>query len=257
MKRSIKSLIGYTMGATDGEIGKVKEFYFDDQSWTIRYLIVETGSWLNGRKVLISPQALLTPDWENKVFPINLTKEKIKNSPFVDSEQPVSRQHEIEMYEYYPWTSYWGGGIWGGGMGVSGMMTQVHEPLIETVRSENSTDTKDADGDPHLRSTHKVTGYSIRAIDGKIGDVEDFIIDDSSWKVAYFVADTGHWFPGKKVLISPKLIKKIEWDTSEVILKVTEEGVKDSPEYEPGIAISDSYVANLKKYYGGIAENIY
>jgi uncharacterized protein YrrD len=257
MKRSIKSLIGYTMGATDGEIGKVKEFYFDDQSWTIRYLIVETGSWLNGRKVLISPQALLTPDWENKVFPINLTKEKIKNSPFVDSEQPVSRQHEIEMYEYYPWTSYWGGGIWGGGMGVSGMMTQVQEPLVETVRSENSTDTKDADGDPHLRSTHKVTGYSIHAIDGKIGDVEDFIIDYSSWKVAYLVADTGHWFPGKKVLISPKLIKKIEWDTSEVILKVTEEAVKDSPEYEPSVAISDSYVSNLKKYYGGIAENIY
>src|SRR5665213_201202 len=172
MKRSIKSLVGYTMGATDGEIGKVKEFYFDDQSWTIRYLIIQTGNWLNGRKVLISPQALLAPDWKNEVFPINLTKEKIKNSPFVDTEKPVSRQHEIEMYEYYPWTNYWGGGIWAGGMGASGMMTQGSEPLIDAVRRANSTHTKDDNVDPHLRSTHKVRGYSIHAMDGKIGDVE-------------------------------------------------------------------------------------
>ena len=252
MKRSIKSLIGYAMRATDGEIGKVKEFYFDDQSWTIRYLIVETGNWLNSRKVLISPQALLTPDWENEVFPINLTKEKIKNSPNIDTEQPVSRQHEIEMYKYFPWTSYWGGG-----MGVSGMMMPVHEPLVEAVRKENSTDTKDADGDSHLRSTHKVTGYSIHAIDGKIGDVEDFIVDDTSWILDFLVVDTGHWFPGKKVLISPKLVKKIEWDTSEVIINVTEEDVKNSPEYEPGKAISESYEANLQNYYGKLTDTVF
>ncbi len=257
MKRNIKSLIGYTLGATDGEIGKVKEFYFDDESWTIRYLIVETGNWLNGRKVLISPQALLSPDWKNKVFPVNVTKEKIKNSPNIDTEQPVSRQHEIEMYEYYPWTSYWGGGIWGGGMGVTGMMTQTQEPLTEAIRKENSTDTKDADGDPHLRSTHKVTGYSIHANDGKIGDVEDFIIDDSSWKIDFLVIDTGHWFPGKKVVISPKLIEKIAWDTSEVIINVSEADVKASPEYEPGEAISESYEANLQNYYGNLVDDVY
>ena len=254
MKRSIKSLVGYTMGATDGEIGKVKEFYFDDQSWTIRYLIVETGNWLNGRKVLISPQALLAPDWKNEVFPVNLTKEKIKNSPNIDTEQPVSRQREIEMYEYYPWTSYWGGGLWGGGMGLSGVMIQDHHHSGE-IRRENST--KDSDEDSHLRSTHNVTGYNIHAIDGKIGDVEDFIIDDTSWKVAYLVVDTGHWFPGKKVIISPKLIKNIEWDTSEIMVHVTQEDIKNSPEYQPDEAISESYEANLQNYYGNFVEDAY
>ncbi|MEO8764286.1 MAG: PRC-barrel domain-containing protein [Ginsengibacter sp.] len=257
MKRGINSLIGYAIGATDGEIGKVKEFYFDDLTWTVRYVIVETGNWLNSRKVLISPQALLTPDWKNEVFPVNLTKEKIKNSPNIDTEQPVSRQHEIEMYEYYPWTSYWGAGIWGGGMGVSGMMTQVHEPLAEAVRKENREDNKDADGDPHLRSTHKVTGYTIHAIDGKIGDVEDFIVDDNSWKLDYLVVDTGHLFPGKKVLISPKLVREIEWDISEVKINVSEAEVKNSPEYEPGEAISESYLANLQNYYGKFVQDIY
>src|ERR1039457_4606654 len=101
-------------------------------------------------------------------------------------------------------------------MGVSGMMTQVQEPLVETVRSENSTDTKDSDGDPHLRSTHKVTGYSIKAIDGKIGDIEDFIIDDKTWKIDFIEVDTGHWFPGKKTLVLPKLIQEIDWINSSV-----------------------------------------
>lgn len=114
MKRNIKSLIGFTIGATDGEIGKVTEFYFDDETWTIRYLIVETGSWLFGRKVLISPIALLTPDWENKIFPINLTKEQIKNSPDIDTERPVSRQQELDMYAHYPWGTYWGSGFYAG-----------------------------------------------------------------------------------------------------------------------------------------------
>ena len=257
MKRSINSLIGYAIGATDGEIGKVKEFYFDDLTWTVRYVIVETGNWLNGRKVLISPQALLAPDWKNEVFPINLTKEKIKNSPNIDTEQPVSRQHEIEMYEYYPWTSYWGSGIWSGGMGITGLMPQVHQPLAGTMRGESSRDNKDADSDPHLRSTHKVTGYTIQATDGKIGDVEDFIVDDTSWKLDYLVVDTGHWFPGKKVLISPKLIKEIDWDTSEVIIKVSEPDVKNSPEYKPGEAISESYTANLQNHYGNFVDDIY
>ena len=250
MKRSINSLIGYTIGATDGEIGKVKEFYFDDLTWTVRYIIVETGNWLDGRKVLLSPQALLTPDWKNKVFPVNLTKEKIKNSPDIDTEKPVSRQHEIEMYHYYPWASYWMGGMWGGGMGIAEMMTQPQPPFAGEVKTENSTDTKEADGDSHLRSTHKVNGYTIHAIDGKIGDVEDFIVDDSSWKLDYLVVDTGHWFPGKKVLISPKLVKGIKWDSSEVNIKVSEADVKNSPEYEPGEAISESYSANLQNYYG-------
>lgn len=227
MKRNIKSLIGFSMGATNGEIGKVKEFYFDDLTWTVRYVIVETGNWLNGRKVLIAPEALLTPDWKNEVFPVNLTKEKIKNSPNIDTEQPVSRQHEIEMYEYYPWTSYWGGGIWGGGMGVSGMMTQVREPLVEAVRRENSTDTKDADGDPHLRST-AIEGYHIHTTDDEIGHVSDFIIDDNTWQILYFVIDAHNWFGGKKVLIPVGDINGVKWENSKVIVNITTDAVKNS-----------------------------
>jgi uncharacterized protein YrrD len=250
MKRSVKSLIGFAMGAIDGDIGKVKEFYFDDKDWTIRYIIVETGNWLLGRKVLIAPQALLSPDWEGKVFPINLTKEQIKNSPDIDTDQPVSRKQELELYAHYPWSGYWTGGIWDGGMGTAGMMTLPVLPF-EPAIDENDNVAHKETGNPHLRSTHNITGYDIKALDGEMGDAEDFIVDDSNWKLSFMVVDTGNWLPGKKVLISPKWIKDIRWDTSEIIVNASVEQVKNSPEYNADKKISDEDELHLQNYYGG------
>ncbi len=249
MKPNIKSLVGFTMGATDGEVGKVKEFYFDDHTWTIRYLIVETGSWLNHRKVLIAPEALLKPDWEHHIFPVNLTKEQIKNSPEIDTDKSVSRQHEIEIYKYYPWTSYWGAAYWGSGYYDAVLPASMYD---EIQKDNNKNTDKDSIGDSHLRSTHKVKGYTIHAIDGEIGEVEDFIIDDSTWKLDFLVVDTGHWFPGKKVLISPNLIKEIDWDTSTVVVKATELEVKNSPEYTYGQVVNEIYKKDMDNYYAGL-----
>ncbi len=250
MRHNVNRLIGYTIAATDGEIGKVKDFYFDDKTWTIRYLIVETGNWLSDRKVLISPEAVLNPDYAAEAFPVNLTKEQIKNSPDIDTEKPVSRQHEMKLYEYYPWTTYWGGGLWAGGIGTTGMVMPRPVSIEQAVQKEDEMVGKETDADPHLRSTDKVTGYSIKATDGEIGDVEDFIIDDSSWKILFMIVDTGKWFPDKKVLISPKWIKEIKWKTSSVIVNATVDSVKNSPEYDAGQPISESHEANLQNYYG-------
>lgn len=243
MKRNVKSLIDFTMGATDGEIGKIKEFYFDDETWTIRYLIVETGNWFFGRKVLISPQALLTPEWGKEVFPVNLTLEQIITSPNLDTEKAVTRQHEIEYDKIHPWNSHWVGGFYGGAVPLSlskDLLNDTDKPAAE----------KAADN-PHLRSTAKVTGYKIKALDGEIGDVEDFIFDDSTWKVEFIVVDTGKWLPGKKVLISPKWIKEIFWETSSVIVHALVEQVKGSPEYDPSLPVSEIYEASLKSHYPG------
>jgi hypothetical protein len=250
MKRSVKSIIGFAMGAIDGDIGKVKEFFFDDQDWRVRYIVVETGSWLFGRKVLIAPQALLTPDWENKVFPVNLSKDQIKNSPNIDTEKPVSRQQELELYAHYPsWSGSWTGGIWAGGVGTTGMMTSSALPFEQAIHERNNIPGEEP-GNPHLRSTDKLKGYTIKASDGDIGDAEDFIIDDINWKLSYMIVDTGNWLPGKKVLISPKWIKEMKWDTSEVIVKASVEQVKNSPEYHADKEITDSQELHLENYYG-------
>lgn len=259
MKRSAKSLTGFTMGATDGDIGKVKEFYFDDETWTVRYLVVETGNWLSGRKVLISPQALKTPNWDDEVFPVELTKDQVKHSPEIDTDKPVSRQHENLLYEHYAWNNYWGGGLWGGGIGTAGMIMPTPVPLEEELeknkdayagKDEAPKKTETPEGDPHLRSTDNIKGYAIKATDGDIGDVEDFIIDDESWKIDFIVVDTGNWFPGKKVLLSPDLIKDIDWQTETVSVKTNTDTVKHSPEYDADEPIDEAYAKQLGQHYG-------
>lgn len=250
MKRRLESLHAFTIGGTDGEIGKVKEFYFDDKSWTIRYIIVETGNWLSGRKVLLSPQSILSTDWEENVFKVDLTMEQIKNSPNIDTDKPVSRQHEKELYGYYPLGGYY----WGGGMGMDmGMGMGMSYPIgmDQTIQEEkDGADDDTSEVDPHLRSTDKVTGYILKATDGEIGDVEDFIINASNWQIDFMLVDTGNWFPGKKVLIAPNMIKEINWEKETVMVNATEDIVKNSPEYQPSEELSESYEANLQNYYG-------
>lgn len=247
MQRNAKSLIGFTMGATDGELGKVEGFYFDDETWTVRYLVVKTGGWLSGRKVLISPTALEGADWENETFPINLTKEQIKNSPDIDTEKPVSRQQEVELYSHYAWPYYGGTGAgFYGGMGMMGMASSripFEDRIAEQEFEKNP-------GDPHLRSTSEVKGYNIHATDGEIGEVEDFIIDDETWNVRLLVVDTGNWFPGKKVLISPKWITDVKWENSAVYVDIPVDAVKNSPEYDPSQPVHETYENNLYNYYG-------
>lgn len=248
MRQNVKRLLGHTIGATDGEIGKVKEFYFDDTTWTIRYLVVETGNWLTGRKVLISPEALRQPDREGTTFPANLTREQVRNSPDIDTDQPVSRQQEIELYKHYPWQSYWDGGLYTGAMGMWGMPMPATVPFDEAIRQANQPD-QHPHHDIHLRSTSEVTGYDIFAADGEIGEVDDFIIDENTWKITSIVADTGNWFPGKKVLLSPALIKEIKWDTSSVVVHASVATVKNSPEFDPEQPVSEDYEKSLYNHY--------
>ncbi len=232
MKHNVKSLIGFTIGAKDGEIGKVKDFYFDDESWTIRYLIVDTGNWLSGRVVLISPEALMPPDLEKKIFPVNLTKEQIKNSPDVNTDVPVSRQEEIKLHKYYPWTAYWGAGYFGAGilpLATGSDPLAIGMPYEEFAEQQAQ---KDADADNRLRSTKKVTGYKVEATDGNIGKVEDFILGESMWTIHWLVVDTGKFLPGKKALISPKVIGEIEWEDSIISIETTTSLIKNGTEYD-------------------------
>lgn len=249
MKRSADDLSGFSIGATDGELGKLSEFYFDDETWTVRYIIVKTGNWFSGRKVLISPEAITNIDWENEVIQTNLTTEQIKNSPDIDTDKPVSRQEEIRLYQYYPWTSYWGGGLWAGGIGTTGMaFAGPSAPMEEAIRND-AMQHEEAKGDRHLRSTDTVDGYNIHATDGDIGDVEDFIIDDNTWKIEYLVVDTGNWLPGKKVIISPKWINEVSWEDSSVYVDLTVDAVKGSPEYDKEKLYSESYHTDLYSHY--------
>jgi uncharacterized protein YrrD len=224
MQRTIKNLIGNNLDATDGEIGKVEDFYFDDQTWTIRYLIVKTGTWLSGREVLISPHALLKHSWESGIFPVNLTREQVRNSPAIDTHKPVSRQHEEQLVDYYAWQPYWNtafipGHVWG---------VIPSSPVIDPDLIRAPETTKKPTEDPHLRSCHKITGYHLHAIDGHIGHVNDFIVDDQTWQISYLVVHTHHWIGGKNVLVAVRHITAVHWENAKILVDTTVKSIKNS-----------------------------
>jgi hypothetical protein len=227
MLRSIEQLYGNKLGAADGEIGHAKDFYFDDQNWAVRYLVADTGSWLPGRQVLISPHAFGNLDQTGKVLRVNLTRKQIEDSPAIESHKPVSRQYEEKYYRYYGWPYYWqGGGLWG----ISGFPILELPPKPLPGEPATAIGPKPERADAHLRNTQAVNGYHLQASDGIIGHICDFMMDDESWAIDQLVIKTGHRFSGKEVLIPTNKIARISFDKSTVFVNLTKEAVEQSPE---------------------------
>ena len=239
MLSKAKTLTGYKLDSLGGEIGKVKEFYFDDRHWTIRYLVADTGNWLTGGQVLISPYALNSVIKSEKHLSVDLTKKQIEDSPSLNTDKPVSRQFEDDYYGYYGWPTYWSGSsVWG------------DYPYIERDRNKWKQSTQGGKAwDRHLRSTHEVTGYHLQADDGEIGHVEDFIIDDETWAIRYLIVGTKNWWPGKKVLVSPQWIERVSWSESKVFINLSRGDIKQSPEYTEASLLTRDYETGLHRHY--------
>jgi uncharacterized protein YrrD len=234
-----KELNGFELQGRDGGMGKVKEFYFDDQHWTIRYLVAETGNWLSDRQVLVSPYALLNVNKTDRFINVDLTKKQIEDSPPLRSDKPVSKQFEEEYYGFYGWPMYDGGPhVWG------------PHSYIERDRSKwGKSRATEKVWDHHLRSSHDVSGHAIQATDGEIGHVDDFIIDDETWSIRYLVIDTHNWLPDKKVLVSPLWIEKVSWTQSKVFVNLLRETIEKSPPYSEADLITREYELGLHKHY--------
>jgi hypothetical protein len=248
MLRHESDIIGYAIHASDGAIGTIRDFLFDDVTWTVRWLVVDTGGWLTGREILLPPSAMAQVNHVGHQFNVNLTKQQVKYSPDIDSHRPVSRQYETSVYDYYGWSPYWGAGNYldvveyGGG----GMMAS---PSMDLMRGEkNIDDAKRPKSDPTLRSFKEVEGYHIHAIDGEIGHVEDFLVEDEDWRIRFLVVDTKNWWLGNKVLIAPLCVRTIQWADKQVNLVVDRQMVKDSPAYDPSRSIETGSESKIHNY---------
>ncbi len=242
MLKSIKQLYKNKLGASDGEIGHVKDFYFDDQNWAVRYVVADTGSWMPGRLVLISPRAFGDLHQGENVLLVNLTRQQIEKSPPIESHKPVSRQYEEEYHQYYDWPVYWQGGmLWGMSTFPSvspspGVNTPpVMSPSLGRLSDEQSTakGKRQESRDPHLRSVNAVIGYHIHASDEMIGHVADFVMDNKNWAIQHVVVETKNWLSGKKVMVSPSQIKRISFDESKVYVDLTKEAILKAPAFDP------------------------
>ncbi len=241
--RRTKDLSHYTIEAIDTDIGSVYDFYFDDQNWTIRYIVVATGTILSGRKVLISPIALLHPAWSPMHIRVNLTWKQVESGPSINLHKPISRQHESKHHEHFGLPKYWEGDhIWGS--------YQNPKELAAAPRTTSKTKEVDASTETHLRSTREVIGYHIKAIDGEIGHLEDFLFDDESWEIRYAIVDTKNWWPARKVLLRPQWIERVSWTDREIYANISRETIRKSPEWSPDQPISRDYELRLHQHYG-------
>ncbi|MEI6580213.1 MAG: PRC-barrel domain-containing protein, partial [Eubacteriales bacterium] len=234
-----KTLKGFKFHCLDGEIGTLTEFVFDDRDWTIRYLAVETGTWLIDRQVLISPIALSGVDLKSKYITVNLKKMQIEDSPPLYNNVPITRQFENNYHQYYGLPTYWNG------PNIFNFSTNI--------MTESAAYKEAIQGDMglglDLHSTDNVSGRKIQASDGEIGHINDFIIDDEAWVIRYLVINTQNWWPGKKVLISPKWIDHIGSDEFIVYFNVLRDAVKHSLEYTDETELNREYEHGLHKHY--------
>lgn len=229
MLKNLKPLYGDKLGALDGNVGHVKDFYFDDQNWAVRYVVADTGSWLTGRQVLLSPHAFGSLHQAGNLLLVNLRRKQIEDSPSIETHKPVSRQYEEEYHRYYDWPFYWqGGSLWG----ASHLPTSelpVSLPPSEQATAEN---TPSGCPDAHLRSTQAVGGYHLHASDGLIGHVCDFLVDPQTWAIRELVIKIGHRFSGKEVQIPTSQVERISFDASTVFVGMTQQAVERNTTFQ-------------------------
>jgi len=244
MFKNLRDVEGYQLSAKDGDIGHVTDLYFDDDCWAVRYLVVATGSWLFGRKVLISPNSVTKVDFEEKCIAVDLTTDQVRQSPDIDTERPISRQQESEYHLYYNFPPYWGGvALWG----------RYDQPGAEADAEDAKTAERGtnapAGGRSHLRSAKEVRGYRVVAIDGQVGHIDNFLMEVESWAIRYLVVNTGKWLNRHEVLFTPKLVDKVIWAEAQVDVNASKELIEGAPDYHRGEEIDRDYETRLFAHY--------
>lgn len=248
MLRKTKELRGYRLGARDSELGHLKDFFFDDQAWTIRYLVADTGDWLPHRRVLISPHAVTgLRETPHKLVEVNLTKKQVEESPSIEAHKPISRQFETEYYRYYGWPYYWPGPLLWGPVDFPGSQL----PPLNLGLEPHPQPPREGE-DSHLRSVNEMAGfhgYLVQGLDRAFGHIEQFIFEEPSWAIRYLVADTRNWWPGKHVLLAPQWISWISWTEERVYVDFDRETIERAPAYDASAELTRDYEQRLFAHY--------
>lgn len=225
MLRSMRELFGYSVAATDGPIGKVDDFLFDEHTRDIRYLVVDTGGWLNRRPVLVAPVAFGHARWPARDFPVRITREQVRGSPPLVLDAPLPRQGEAELHAHYEWVPYW----------------LAHGHGVPTGHAAETT--------APLCRARRLVDFHIAGTDDEAGHLVDFILDDADWTVRFLVAETEGWWAPRTLMVDMAAFRGVDPVAERVSLTLTARAVYESPPYDPsGIAGRDHEI--LYDYQG-------
>ncbi|HEX8949328.1 MAG TPA: PRC-barrel domain-containing protein [Dissulfurispiraceae bacterium] len=242
--RGLQSVAGYAVIAKDGEVGAVEEFLFDDREWAIRFIVVRTGDWLPGKKVLLPPSVLEEPDWELPKLHITIERAQLARGPILGAHEPASRMFQIDLYKHFGWAPFW--------LEEEYFNVPLHP---SEVSSGLSRDQEKAD-DPHLLSTADTIEYRVEALNGDVGHPEDFVMDEDDWIIYYFAValDRSENVPeeetAKSVLIATEWVQKTAKEAGRVYLELDRDAVLRSPAYDPALPVDREYELELYDHYG-------
>lgn len=233
---SLERLRDFTLRATDGEIGSVRDVLVDEAGWTVRYLVVGTGSWLFGRRVVLGTEVLGAPTGDARTIPVALARSRIEAAPDAGDAPSFGRRFEARLRDHYGWPAYWGSGM--------ADVVAVPSALPDAVRVADET----TDG-PMLHSVRDVEGFTIAARDGDVGTVADALIGDD-WRLRYWIVDTGTWLPGRRVALAAGWIGGVDWIGRALDADVTRAQVEGSPGVRVDDGLSRADEEALHGWYG-------
>jgi uncharacterized protein YrrD len=220
-----RKIRGAPVLATDGEIGAVEDFFFEEDRWTVRYVYIDTGRWLSGKRVLISPMSVTIP-WNRAGLNVRLTRDQVWHSPEIQS-PGLSRLSESELLKYYGYPIYWGaGGLWGAFENPGALVAQPGTPPPPAAGPVVDPEAQ------HLRSTNQSTGYHLHATDGEIGHVDDFVIGEESWRIRYLLVDTSNWIGGRSVVVLTETVTRIDKERGLLHVDATRDQIRNSGTFE-------------------------
>jgi sporulation protein YlmC with PRC-barrel domain len=239
MLRRARKLFGYTVRATDGNLGKIIDLYLDAQSWTIRYLAVETGPWLLGRRALVRPTKAEEPQDDERVVPILISREEVEKSPEIELAKTVPQEEMAQLDEYWGWPHR---------LAESRLVQRLPVDEAHVAREQDAIDRQKPRS--HLWSAREIRGYRIRARDGEFGRVEDFYLTTDEWMIRYLMIDTQAWGEGRHVLIAPPWLEEFDWRERTLAVGLTQEQIEASPFFDPSEPITREYELALCEHYG-------
>lgn len=217
MRTNLKALYGFSLMASEGIIGAVEDYYIDDHSWIVKFMVVHTGEWLTSRRVVISTQSVEDIDWELSRFQTQLTREQVQASPEIDTEQHMGPEHEEILVRHYHLHTHWPEA------GMFGIPPLVPATPIFKEPPEKELQRRKS----RLVVAGEVMGCSVEATDGHLGTLEDFMIQ-AGWQIGEIVVKTGGSILGKKVWVPLTDIAMLDWEKNTIRVNFSHKITKKS-----------------------------
>jgi hypothetical protein len=223
MLKNVDTFKNNEVHASDGMIGIIRDLYFDTQDLILKFMVIDTQSWLENREILISPESVKRFNWDRNKFDLGLLKRRIEQSRVISIDEPAGPGGRKQSREYYFLSTYWDSERAGGNLA-------------------------------HLLKDSELKRFDICLSDGRIGGTAGIIIEESTWKVEFIIVDADSMEAGKLVPLPAGWINRIDPKEGIIHVDLNKEDILNAPTF-PAEELEDE--SNEKALYNYYSRHLY